>query len=152
MMMSVYKRFVKMHNYFNESIHHWQVIYKIFYGVFIQLNPALLGCKCIKFNLAKGSWYRHELLVKQIQMALYVSEQRNSWNFMESSLKENVKKEVLIVQTYFGNFSLGFKTILCHSKHTPAKKQIWLHYSWSTWIAGNSAMMELIWKTGHCWR
>mmetsp|Transcript_16324 Transcript_16324/g.29505 ORF Transcript_16324/g.29505 Transcript_16324/m.29505 type:complete len:103 (-) Transcript_16324:644-952(-) len=36
MMMKVYKRFIKFHDYLHENIHRLQVIYKFFYGGLIQ--------------------------------------------------------------------------------------------------------------------
>ena len=43
MIMTAYKRFIKIHDYLHENIHRVQAIYKLFYGGFIQAVQALLG-------------------------------------------------------------------------------------------------------------
>ena len=69
-MMETYKRFVKIQDYLHENIHRLQVIFKLFYGGFIQPIQALLGTKKVKFDPTKGSWKEHEHLTKKIYFAL----------------------------------------------------------------------------------
>ena len=82
MMMKVYKRFIKFHDYLHENIHRLQVIFKLFYGGFIQPIQVLLGTKKVKLDPTKGSWKKHEWLVIKI---LYAAKQIRTKIFMKSA-------------------------------------------------------------------
>ena len=81
MMMKVYKRFIKFHDYLHENIHRLQVIYKFFYGGLIQPIQVLLGTKKVKLDPTKGSWKTHEWLVIKI---LYAARSLRTKIFMKS--------------------------------------------------------------------
>ena len=81
MMMKVYKRFIKFHDYLHENIHRLQVIFKFFYGGLIQPIQVLLGTKKVKLDPTKGSWKTHEWLVIKI---LYAARSLRTKIFMKS--------------------------------------------------------------------
>ena len=66
MMMVVYDRFIKVHDYLHKNIHCLSGIYKLFYGGFIQATQALITAKHVKLDPTKGLWWEHELLVMKI--------------------------------------------------------------------------------------
>jgi hypothetical protein len=69
-MMCAYDRFVKVHDYLHENIHRVQLIYKYFYGGFIQAVQALLGAKRIGADPTKGSWKEHKVIVRKMYLVL----------------------------------------------------------------------------------
>eukprot|EP00956_Cyclotella_meneghiniana_P023789 scaffold46927_cov56-Cyclotella_meneghiniana.AAC.3 len=70
MILTAYDRFIKIHDYLHENIHRVQVIYKLYYGGFIQAFQALLKAKRIKMDPTKGAWKEHKALLRKIYHAV----------------------------------------------------------------------------------
>ena len=85
MMMKVYKRFIKSHDYLHENIHRLQVIFKLFYGGLIQPIQVLPGTKKVKLDPTKGTWKKHEWFVIKI---VYAAREVRTKIFMKSLDKQ----------------------------------------------------------------
>ena len=64
------KRYVQQHDYLHENIHRLQLIYKLYYGGFLQACQTHIGMKKVRFDPTKGSWSDHESLSIRVYYAL----------------------------------------------------------------------------------
>ena len=121
MMMAVYKRFVKCYDYLHENIHRMQIIYKRYYGGFIQAVQALLKVKKVREDPTKGNWKQHEWIVLKMLWAL---ESLRLEAFMSSSYfpaewKEqfdddvNAEEMLWLLQDHYNEYCLSLEKSRC---------------------------------------
>eukprot|EP00956_Cyclotella_meneghiniana_P000542 scaffold602_cov23-Cyclotella_meneghiniana.AAC.2 len=116
MIMTVYKRFIKIHDYLHENIHRVQAIYKLFYGGFIQAVQALLGSKRVKMDPTKGSWKEHKLILRKMTYAL---EKLRIETFLAQGYDDECDGDLYVMQEKYKDFCLsmekasGSKTRMC---------------------------------------
>jgi len=118
MMMKVYKRFIKFHDYLHENIHRLQVIYKFFYGGLIQPIQVLLGTKKVKLDPTKGSWKTHEWLVIKI---LYASRSLRTKIFMKTlgdDIINDISSGTLSPEEGLWKLQEMYEDFIIHTEHS----------------------------------